>query len=128
MRTRILLFIWIAFVIRGLFYVSYLPIWEGFDEWAHYANIQIVAQGHPLPDRNSGVSREIQESLKLVPWVDGPVNHDRYWRLDESERKDREESLRSMPMAWQGEPVEDAARAYESQQAPLYYWLIAPFY
>src|SRR5438309_248236 len=40
---RLLFLVWIAFVTRGLFYCVQQPMWEGYDEWAHFAYIQHVA-------------------------------------------------------------------------------------
>jgi hypothetical protein len=36
---RIVVLIWVAFFLRGAFYASILPVWEGFDEYAHFAFI-----------------------------------------------------------------------------------------
>lgn len=38
--------VWVAVVLRGLFYCVEQPIWEGFDEWAYLAYIQCVAEYH----------------------------------------------------------------------------------
>ena len=60
--------IWILFLVRGLFYVSFVPLWEGFDEWAHYAVLQNIAtSGHLLIGTADPVSREVQASLQLAP-------------------------------------------------------------
>jgi 4-amino-4-deoxy-L-arabinose transferase-like glycosyltransferase len=120
--------VWLLFVVRGLFYISFVPLWEGLDEWAHYAVVQIVAtRGSLLVSRNDRVSRAIQTSLETAPWVDG-VRQDSYWRLSDLDRSGREERLRSMPPEWAREPAADGALAYEAQQAPLYYWLFALAY
>ena len=118
--------IWLFFLIRGLFYVSATPLWEGFDEWAHYAVLQSTAAGP--------VSREVQASLELapIPWQMGgataALKHDAYWRMPEPERRAREEKLRSLPAEWAREPAQGGERSYEAQQAPLYYWLLTPAY
>ena len=122
-------FIWLLFLIRGIFYISFIPLWEGFDEWAHYAVIQnIAATGGALPSPTGKVSREVQASLELTPmhWQATGLTHDDYWRLPESERKAREEKLRSIPAQWARE--RGVERSYEAQQAPLYYWLLTPAY
>lgn len=36
----ILVTLWTCFLLRGFFYCSFLPIWEGYDEWAHFAFVQ----------------------------------------------------------------------------------------
>jgi 4-amino-4-deoxy-L-arabinose transferase-like glycosyltransferase len=123
--------VWLIFLIRGIFDISFIPLWEGFDEWAHYARLQNVATtGRALPGTTDSVSREVQASLELapMPWQASGLKHDDYWRLPEAERKAREEKLRSLPAQWTGEPAPGGERSYEAQQAPLYYWLLAPAY
>src|SRR6266852_1767830 len=95
--------LWLLFLIRGVFYISVIPLWEGFDEWAHYAVLQNIAtSGRALPSVADKVSREVQESLELAPvhWQASGLRHDDYWRLPESDRKAREEKLRSIPAQW----------------------------
>src|SRR5713226_7761435 len=92
--------LWVIFLFRGLFYVSFVPLWEGFDEWSHYAVLQNIAiSGRLLIGANDPVSREVQASLELapVPWQFTGLKHDSYWRLAEAERKDRARKLRSLP-------------------------------
>jgi 4-amino-4-deoxy-L-arabinose transferase-like glycosyltransferase len=120
---RLIAAIWILFIARGLFYITYLPPWEGFDEWSHFAVIEIAAHGEPIPDPAHRVSREIQASLDLVPWVDGTLNQDRYWSLSESARSKLQDRIRKLPPEWSRETAQDGAKAYEAQQTPLYYWL-----
>ncbi len=122
-------FLWLIFIARGIFYISYLPLWEGFDEWAHYAVVQNIATtGRLLPSATDKVSREVQASLELtpMPWQVPGLKHDDYWRLAEAERQSREEKLRSIPAQWAREAGTE--RSYEAQQAPLYYWLLTPAY
>ena len=55
---RVLLILWLAFLLRGIFYCTVLPLWEGFDEWAHFAVIQqMKATNSFLVDRNNRVHR-----------------------------------------------------------------------
>jgi hypothetical protein len=92
--------LWAIFVIRGLFYVSFVPLWEGFDEWSHYAVLQNIAtSGRLLIGGDDPVSHEVQASLELAPmlWKVSGMKHDGYWRLPEAERKERERKLRSLP-------------------------------
>jgi 4-amino-4-deoxy-L-arabinose transferase-like glycosyltransferase len=121
--------VWALFIVRGLFYIGFVPLWEGLDEWGHYAVIQIIAtRGHLLAGRDERISSEIQASLKLAPWVDGEVRQDSYWLLPDADRTRREDALRSIPPEWAREPAVDGRRAYEAQQPPLYYWLFALAY
>jgi hypothetical protein len=124
--------IWLCFLARGLFYTAMLPIWEGFDESAHFAYVQHVVHRGALPDSEARVSREVEESLKILPvpwmlrdWDPSYVTHDQYWRLPVQERNRRESSLRQLPRAWAGQPAEKNLPLYEAQQPPLYYWLLS---
>lgn len=134
-RPRILACLWILFLVRGLFYISFVPLWEGFDEWAHYAVIQnLAAGGRALINRGDRVSREVQASLELAPtaWklsgVDTAIKYDAWWQLPGAGRTAREQELRSLPARWARESAIGDAPAYEAQQTPLYYWLFALFY
>ena len=121
--------LWMFFFVRGLFYVSFVPLWEGFDEWAHYAVVQNLATGgRVLISRSDRVSREVQASLELAPSVDATVKNDAWWQLPDIDRISREQKLRSIPAEWTREPAAGGATVYEAQQTPLYYWLLAPAY
>src|SRR5438477_9126999 len=90
---RLLFLVWIAFVTRGLFYCVQQPMWEGYDEWAHFAYIQHIAEQGRLPARADTVSKEIRASLSLMPSAYGEhgfhlplISHEDYWRLPPKER------------------------------------------
>src|ERR1700733_13965678 len=86
--------IWICFLIRAFFYCATIPLWEGFDEYAHFDYIRHLALVRSLPRRDTRISGEVATSLQLapLPWTlqdyftDFPhVTHDAYWRLPEGE-------------------------------------------
>ncbi len=130
-----LLLIWLCFLVRGFFYALILPLWEGYDEYAHFAFVQHVATHRNLPaGTETRISREIERSVQLapMPWTvrldlcSPPcVIHDDYWRLSALERARRQDELRSLPVAWRAEPAGTRLLIYEAQQPPLYYWLLA---
>ncbi len=61
---KTLALIWVCFVARGLFYCSFQPLWEGYDEWSHFAVIERLAtHGGWLVDRDAPVSVEIAETV-----------------------------------------------------------------
>ncbi len=131
---RWLLAIWVCFITRAVFYSTALPVWEGFDEWSHFAVIQRMAlRGEFLPWRYSPISRDIEASLKLapLPWAlrDAPppaMTHDAYWHLPAEERRRREAQFHSLPRSWAREDGVGGLVAYEALQPPLYYWVAAP--
>jgi hypothetical protein len=60
-----LLAIWLFFLIRGAFYCQLIPLWEGYDEWAHYAFVEHLRLHHgSLPRTSDGVSEEIHQSVE----------------------------------------------------------------
>ncbi len=63
----VLLFLWLAFLVRGLWYCALLPPWEAYDEPFHFAALQDVASGHGMPRAGTPISLEVQKSLHLLP-------------------------------------------------------------
>ncbi|HMC58587.1 MAG TPA: hypothetical protein VKJ01_05295 [Candidatus Solibacter sp.] len=132
----LLVSLWICFLFRGWFYASMFPLWEGYDEFAHFGVVRaMIAKGILLPPRDQAGPRDVEESLKLapVPWeVRGwdvfrnSLTEEAYWRLPPEERRQREARLRDMPPGWQREDSVSGVSAYEALQPPLYYWLMAP--
>ena len=127
--------LWCCFLVRGLFYCMVLPMWEGFDEYAHFAYVQYIAEGHGwLVSRETSASREVERSIELVPmpWTSRSdpnphETHDSYWLLPAGSRRDRERELAALGPSLAGE----SAIGYvpvESQQPPLNYWLMAAIY
>src|SRR5215471_231776 len=130
---KALLAIWLIFICKGVFYSLLTPLWDGFDEYAHFSFIQYVALHHELPLPDTRVSREIDRSLELAPLAPTVVStlgshtdHDAYWKLAPQDRAARQTGLLNIPSAAQYEQGENPL--YEGKQAPLYYWLMAPFY
>lgn len=108
-----MLLLWVCFVVRGAFYVCAIPLWEGFDEYAHYARIEYLATLGREPLRTTPVPDDIAETMAHVPTHNGGMSFDRYWRLTPTERQ----TPFSIPQAY----------VYEAQQPPLFYWLSAAF-
>jgi hypothetical protein len=119
----------LLFIVRGLFYCVLQPIWEGYDEWAHFAYVQHIAQRASLPDRKDQVSPEVRRSLEIAPLPYAPdrpasgVTHDDFWRLPEQQRQAR---LRELHSCCSQQPTDVPTRflQYEAQQPPLYYLLL----
>jgi len=126
--------LWACFLARLLFYSALLPLWEGYDEWAHFAVVREMAiGGRLLVSREAPIPRDVEASLQLapVPWelrsLPPPaVTEDDYWKLAPEERARRRLVLRTMPASWGREDGTGALQAYEALQPPLYYWIAAP--
>jgi 4-amino-4-deoxy-L-arabinose transferase-like glycosyltransferase len=109
------------------------PIWEGLDEWAHFAYIQNLVEQGRIPVPGDDTSVEVAQSLHYLPLpyqpggrIPSELTHDQYWQLPASERAAREAGLRQIPAAARWEI--GGAGLYEAQQAPLYYLLMIPVY
>jgi len=126
--------IWACFASRLLFYAAMLPLWEGFDEWAHFAVIRAMAAGGgPLVARGAPVPRDVAESLNLAPvawelrnYPPPAVTQDGFWTLPADERARREAAFGNLPAGWGSQSGPASLTAYEALQPPLYYWLMAP--
>jgi hypothetical protein len=124
--------LWLCFLTKLLFYSSFVPLWEGYDEFAHFAFVQYLNANHKLPPlKNAGVSQEVAESLRLAPvpwtirqWMSGSLPHDDFWRLPEASRQQRELELKQIPRSLAPEPAPNLS-LYETQQPPLAYLLYA---
>lgn len=133
--NRIVILLWACFIIRGLFYCVAVPLWEGFDEPAHFAYVQYVALGRGfLVQPKTRPSLEVERSIELVPmpWTlrsDPPPHetYESYWRLPVEQRRSREHKLDALPHSL---GVQESLRFVdiESQQPPLSYWLMAAAY
>jgi len=131
----LLISIWVCFLLRGWFYASMLPLWEGYDEFAHFGVIRAMARGIMVPPRDQRGPRDVEESLRLaaVPWevrnwdvFRSSLTQEQYWALPAEEKRDREARLRTLPEAWAREESTAGISAYEALQPPLSYWLMAP--
>jgi 4-amino-4-deoxy-L-arabinose transferase-like glycosyltransferase len=111
-----------------------LPLWEGYDEWAHFSVIRHMAVNHEaLVERDAAVPRDVEASLQLapVPWemryLPPPwLTQDSYWSLPAEMRARRQAAFRTMPRAWSREAGGGGFLTYEALQPPLYYWMMAP--
>jgi hypothetical protein len=130
--TRLLVLLWIAFLLRGLWYCCLLPVWEGYDEPFHFAALENVASGDGMPHSSTPITLEVQESLHLLPlpWelqfqqIPQPLTvHDDFWRLSPDEQARRINTVRQIPWQEGNQAATEPILNYESQQAPLYYWL-----
>ena len=64
---RAIVLLWICFLARGVFYCVALPLWEGFDEYAHFAYVQHIAAGNWLIAPETSANGEVERSIVLAP-------------------------------------------------------------
>jgi hypothetical protein len=139
MSTRRTLWaIWCCFLARAIFYCTAVPLWEGYDEYSHFALVQYVAVHNgrfPLKSILPNSSRTVSESRRLTPgaWIirdtsKGILSYEEYFSLPSQEQNARRARLESLPVEWSREEADPVAPLYEAQQPPLYYWILAPFY
>ncbi len=109
-----------------------LPLWEGWDEYAHFAWLEHWNEKGTLPRYDTPVSREIEASLELTPlteelkWL-GPEHftYAQWWALAPTDRAERTGRLANLRGEWRGVAPKGSWVFYEAQQPPLYYWLTA---
>lgn len=132
---RLVFLIWLAFLTRAAFYCVEQPLWEGYDEWAHFGYIQYIAERRALPSRSDPVSGEVATSLLLAPLprsaadgIRGAATHDSFWLLPAEERRRRNECLRGLNADVSGAATRQPLTQYEAQHPSLYYVAMAPVY
>ncbi len=114
----------LIFIVRGMFVMSVLPPFEGWDEYQHLAYIAfLVEEGRsPVLGDGNDVPRSLYPALVRYPQCNagvdqlgriGALSYDEYWRSSSPPRV-REKAGR-VPL-------------YQAQQAPLYYLLVTPAY
>jgi 4-amino-4-deoxy-L-arabinose transferase-like glycosyltransferase len=120
------------FLVRGAFYCRMLPLWEGWDEHAHFAVLQHWSAAGTLPKLNDSFSREIDDSLRLAPlphelgWLGPPyLTHEQWWALPQAERDARRRGLAALSPDLAKEAALHQEVFYEAQQPPAYYWLFS---
>lgn len=105
---------WACFVLRGAFYASSIPLWEGFDEYSHYARIEYLATHGHEPTRDTPLPEDVVKSFASVPVHGTSQSFDEFWKRPAAERQT-------------GIPVSKET-IYEAQQPPVFYWLCAGVY
>jgi hypothetical protein len=64
---KVIVLLWLAFVVRGFWYGAILPPWEGYDEPFHFAALKHIASGQRMPHADAPISLEVQTSVHLLP-------------------------------------------------------------
>ncbi len=125
--------IFLLALLNATLYCCVLPLWEGFDEPFHYAYVQSLARSHAVPVINhTAISQEIRESLNAVPVsrllsqvASGSLSFEQWSKLTGTQKLARRNQLYSLTRAMAARS--DTIVNYEAQQAPLAYFVYAPF-
>jgi len=57
----------IIFIVQGIIFSGMFPLWDGWDEPAHFAYVQHIAEKKELPSLDDKISNEIQSTLPYFP-------------------------------------------------------------
>ena len=124
--------LWALFLVRGAFFCAMLPLWEAWDEYAHFAWLEHWNTIGTLPRSTTPVSAEIEESLKLTPlteelkWMGpGHYTYEQWWALPAAARAGKERHLAGLRGESRNEAAVTPLMLYQAQQPPLFYWLAA---
>lgn len=109
--------LWLCVFTKLVFYSSFVPLWEGYDEFAHFAFVEYLFNNHALPDlRNAVVPPDIAGSVQTLPaprtirsWIYDP----RPLRLYEAQQPPLAYLLNAVPYA-----------AFHSASLPARVWII----
>lgn len=107
-------FLWVVFLLEGMFTLVTLPLWEGFDEPFHFAVVRTLALEHRWPQPGETLPPAILDTFRRLPLPDallapGHRGHSDYWNSTGPPPN-------PPPQTW---------RMYESQQVPLYYLVLS---
>lgn len=138
----------LIFLMVGLIWCSIIPIWEGFDEPAHYAYVQHLVENHEFPrgDKNF-FSDEIMNTLTKVPINANipmnciickhpeeaktfpPKSYSAYWMtFNQTTYNENHNFLLEEDKSLRAKESVGGIKIWESQQAPLSYLLLSLFY
>src|SRR5690348_12444860 len=138
---KVAVFFCLTFLVLGMIWSTVLPIWEGFDEPAHYAFIQYFSENGKLPVYGeSTFSKEIFFTYNVLPLnynlkQDTKISnqtqlegYEQYWTsFNETKYMKNYETLLNLPHSLRVQP-EIGSNIYEAQQPPLYYSMMTLVY
>ncbi len=120
----------------GASYIAILPIWEGFDETAHFSYIQQVADSKKLPlDGKDPISTDIEKYYQYAPvpkaiFSETPskkrLTYQSFFLKSDESLSDSKEFVHSTNSPRKYFP--GRGHNWESQHPPLYYILLSPIY
>jgi len=124
-------FLFVLFILNSIFFLFFLPIWEGFDEPSHFAYIQYIAENRRLPTSKSFVSEQVGESLSKLPLNQNiaalSTTYADYWRNYKNGSKKKTE-INNSKESRKNEDAKKRMTIYETQHPPLSYIISTPIY
>jgi hypothetical protein len=116
-------------LLNATLYSGLLPLWDGYDEPFHYANVQHVRERRQFPRLGeTRLSEEVWSSLEAAPVshivqrnIPGTITFAEYFRLPAEERSRLRARLYNL-----GPPATGVPENYEAHQAPLAYLAMSP--
>lgn len=116
-----------VYLLNHLAQIAVTPFGEGMDFYGHLSYVVFYADKDEAPNAGTlSTPSWILRLRQLVPGPDPSIGADRYqaWmRLPEAERQRQREAALTVPAT-----NDYVASNYESQQPPLYYWLVSRAY
>ena len=128
MKTIWLYLLSILFI--GIGYISILPVFEGFDETAHYSRLR-ETKDHPLAifEKESFLDRVVVEYSGPMPYSSGEApfddgfNYQKFFS-DQSNSDNYIKKYWQTPMSTSF--IQSSDKNWQNQHPPLYYLLLAP--
>ena len=131
-----IIFLLLGNFLLGASYIAMLPIWEGFDETAHFSYIQQVADNRKLPlNCKDRISTDIEKYYHYAPvpkalFSEVPskdrLTYQSFFSKSEASLSNSKKFIHST-----GNPRKyfpGRGHNWECQQPPLYYILLSPIY
>jgi len=92
----------ILFVVQGIIFSGMYPLWDGWDEPAHFAYVQHIAENNEFPTLDDKISNEIQSTLPSFPlnrYLESfGTNYQNYWsNFDSQEFLNNKKLISSIP-------------------------------
>jgi hypothetical protein len=112
-------------LLTGLGFCALLPVFEGFDEIAHYSYIEQIAQTGTWPRLTDPLSREVEDVLRRAPSAVSSFTYRSFFHSGAVQNgADALHGARDPTRPW----VPGTRSNWEGQHPPLYYALLAPIW
>ncbi|GJL77407.1 MAG: hypothetical protein NPINA01_03960 [Nitrospinaceae bacterium] len=124
-------------LLLGIGYIALLPIWEGFDETAHFSYLQQVADTGTFPlDRNARISTDVEAYYVHAPVpqalsegipLENRLTYRSFFSQPEKFLSDARELIHDSPENSR-KYLPGRGNNWQAQHPPLYYVFLSPVY